>query len=52
MDIDTKIRIISQILNRKTQIYILYNYELCKLIINIYLSKYVSNLLEAEKCFS
>jgi len=35
----------------RTQIYILYNYELYKLTINIYALKYVSVFVEEEICF-
>jgi len=43
-NMDTKICIISKMQDTGTQIYILYNYELYKLTIKIYVHKYVPDI--------
>jgi len=48
---DIKIRIIFKIYDTKIRIYILYNYELYKLIIKIYVHKYVSKNIWTRKMF-
>ena len=39
-------------IENETRIYILYNYKLYKLIINIYVYKYVLDFFESRRCFS
>ena len=46
---DTKICVISKMYDTRTQIYILYNYELYKLTIKIYVHNYVSDFFFSRK---
>ena len=51
MDTDTEIRIISKMQDTGTRIYILYNFELYKLKMNIYVQKYVPYSFGSKKIF-